>query len=115
MAIFDAGIFILMSAVGFIFFLIKFQDMPFYRWIAVILFGAMAFPLISGYEIAYTTTITGGNCTPSCSVVKDLISNNTAIFGVVLGGIYLLFAIINMILFFQEYFEMMQRIADKVK
>jgi len=92
----DAGLFFIMSGLGFILLIIGFKITGL-KIISVIVFFSLAVVLLAGYQVAYIVEATNGVDPPE-TMTKYIIKEN----GSWLGSIFLIIAVFSAFLFFIE-------------
>lgn len=60
MPLMEAGLFVGLAGLGFIFLLLSFKIGALLKVLASVIFFSLALILFSGYEVAYTSTLSGG-------------------------------------------------------
>lgn len=98
---FDAGLFIILGGLGFVFMLISFRFGEIFKIFSTVLFFALAVVLVSGYDVVYSEEFVGGTeCTVAdpCITTKYLIDQN----GDILGWVFFAFGILTSFLMLSE-------------
>lgn len=58
----EAGLFVMMGGSGFILMILSFKFGPLLKVLAAVMFFSLAVVLLAGYEVAYTSELTGNTC-----------------------------------------------------
>lgn len=62
MPVMEAGLFVMMGGTGFILLLLSFKFGALLKVLAAVMFFSLAVVLLSGYEVAYTSELSGPQC-----------------------------------------------------
>ena len=90
---FDAGLFIILGGLGFVFMLISFRFGEIFKIFSAVLFFSLSVILVSGYDIIYIDEFVGGSDCPAsnpCTTTKYMIDEN----GEILGWVFFAFGIL---------------------
>lgn len=70
----EAGLFVGLGGLGFVFLLLSFKFGALLKVISAVIFFSLAMILFAGYEVAYTSTLSGG--LTDCSDITPCIERN---------------------------------------
>jgi len=107
----EAGLFVGLGGLGFVFLLLSFKFGALLKALSAVIFFSLAMILFAGYEIAYTSELTGGltECTDSVPclernfvVREDDITGET--FGSWMAWVMIMLGILSSMLFILEMF-----------
>jgi len=70
----EAGLFVGLAGLGFVFLLLSFKIGALLKVLASVIFFSLALILFSGYEIAYTSELTGGQT--DCTDITPCLERN---------------------------------------
>jgi hypothetical protein len=99
----DAGIFLLVLGLAFVFMIGSFKFGPVFKIIAAVLFFILAVWMMAGYQVAYKSDTFDPSTGTTQNTTKFIISDTSN--GIWMGYIFVIFGIINGFLFFLEVFK----------
>jgi Ca2+/Na+ antiporter len=96
----DAGIFLLVLGLAFVFMIGSFKFGPVFKIIAAVLFFILAVWMMAGYQVGYKSSTYDPNSASTQNTTKYIISDTSN--GIWLGWIFILFGLICAFLFIIE-------------
>lgn len=112
MALMEAGLFVGLAGAGFVFLLLSFKLGALLKALSSVIFFSLALILFSGYEVAYTSTLSGGGGI-DCTDLSPCIERNYLIridettdqtYGSWMGWVFVVLGILSAMLFIVEMF-----------